>query len=64
MKKFILMSILLLASISGYSQNIRTTSITTTGFTVAVRNRVDVIGLLPTWNNVNGASVDILITEK
>lgn len=46
------------------SQNIRTTSITTTGFTVLVRNRVDVVGLLPTWNNVSGATVDILVTEK
>lgn len=46
------------------TQNIRITSVSTTGFTVLVRNRVDVIGLLPTWNNVSGASVDILITEK
>lgn len=46
------------------SQNIRTTSITTTGFTVLVRNRVDVVGLLPTWGNVSGATVDILVTEK
>lgn len=46
------------------TQNIRTTSITTTGFTVLVRNRVDVVGLLPSWNNVSGASVDVLITEK
>lgn len=46
------------------TQNIRTTAISTTGFTVLVRNRVDVIGLLPSWNNVSGASVDVLITEK
>ena len=38
--------------------------VSTTGFTVTVRNRVDVIGLLPTWVNVTGANVDILITEK
>lgn len=37
---------------------------TTTGVTVTVRNRTDVVGLLPTWSNVNGASVDILVTEK
>lgn len=37
---------------------------TTTSVTVTVRNRVDVIGLLPTWSNVNGANVDILVTEK
>lgn len=46
------------------TQNIRTTSITTTGFVVLVRNRVDVIGLLPSWTNVSGANVDVLITEK
>lgn len=46
------------------TQNIRITSITTTGFTVLVRNRVDIVGLLPTWNNVSGASVDVLIVEK
>lgn len=45
------------------TQNIRTTSVSTTGFTVLVRNRVDVVGLLPSWQNVNGASVHILITE-
>jgi len=46
------------------TQNIRITSIGTTGFTVTVRNRTDVVGLLPTWSNVNGASVDVLITQK
>lgn len=46
------------------TQNIRITSVSTTGFTVLVRNRVDVIGLLPTWNNVTGATVDILVTDK
>lgn len=46
------------------TQNIRITSITTTGFTVLVRNRTDAIGLLPTYSNVNGASVDVLILEK
>jgi len=46
------------------NQNIRITSIGTTGFTVTVRNRTDVVGLLPTWSNVNGASVDVLITQK
>jgi len=46
------------------TQNLRITSISTTGFTVTVRNRTDVVGLLPTWSNVNGANVDVLITEK
>jgi len=46
------------------TQTWRVTSITTTGFSVLVRNRVDVIGLLPTYANVSGAALDVLITEK
>lgn len=46
------------------NQNIRITAISTTGFTVLARTRVDVIGLLPTWNNATGIGVDVLITEK
>jgi len=46
------------------SQNIRTTSVTSTGVTVLVRNRVDVVGLLPTWVNVSGATVDLIVTAK
>lgn len=51
--------------IGGTNTNlIKISSITTTGFTVNVVTRVDVIGLLPTYNNVNGATVDVLVTEK
>lgn len=46
------------------TQNIRITSINTTGFAVLVRNRTDVVGLLPSYSNVNGATVDVVITEK
>lgn len=46
------------------TQNIRITAISTTGFTVLVRNRTDALGLLPSYSNVNGASVDVLINEK
>ena len=46
------------------NQNLRITAISTTGFTVLARTRVDVIGLLPTWNNANGLAVDVLINEK
>jgi len=46
------------------TQTWRVTSITTTGFSVTVRNRVDVIGLLPTYSNVATAALDVLITEK
>lgn len=46
------------------SQNLRITSRTTTGFTVLIRNRTDALGLLPSWSNVSGAEVDVLVTEK
>lgn len=47
--------------------NVRDTPVpvvSTTGFTINVQRRTDVIGLLPSYANVNGAGVDILITEK
>lgn len=37
---------------------------TTTGVTVNVVNRTDVIGLLPSYANVTGAAVDVLVTSK
>ncbi len=46
------------------TQTVRITSVSTTGFTVLVRNRTDVLGLLPSYSNVSGAAVDVLITEK
>lgn len=47
--------------------NVRDTPIVTvssTGFTVNIQRRTDVLGLLPTYANVNGGAVDVLITEK
>lgn len=46
------------------TQIIRIGTPSTTSVTVTVRNRTDVVGLLPSWSNVNGATVDIIITEK
>lgn len=46
------------------TQLIKITSVSTTGFTVTVVNRVDVLGLLPSYVAVNGAAVDVLITQK
>lgn len=43
---------------------IRVTSITTTGCVVNARRRTDVVGLLPSFSNLNGASVTVLITER
>lgn len=51
--------------IGGSNTNLlKITSITTTGFTVTVVNRVDQVGQLPSYAVVNGALVDVLITEK
>lgn len=44
--------------------SIRITASSTTGFTVLVRNRTDVIGLLPSFANVSSASVSVLVTER
>lgn len=46
------------------TQSSRITAISTTGFTVLIRNRTDVVGLLPSYANVSGASVDVVVTEK
>lgn len=46
------------------AQMIKLTAVSTTGFTVTVRTRNDVLGLLPTWSNVSGADVMILVTEN
>lgn len=45
-------------------ETILLTSSTTTGFTVYVQLRSDVIGLLPTYSNVNSRNVDVLVSEK
>lgn len=39
-------------------------SSSTTGFTVTANNRVEVLGLLPTYPTLNGAVVNIIVTEK
>lgn len=40
------------------------TSSSTTGFTVTANNRVEVLGLLPTYPTLNGAVVNVTVTEK
>lgn len=54
------------ANIIGASdtQNLRITSVSTTGFTVTARNRTDIAGLVPTFSNASSLAVDVLITEK
>lgn len=46
------------------NQFARVTAISTTGFSVIARLRTDVAGLLPTFSNINAATIDVLITEK
>lgn len=46
------------------TQTVRITSSTTTGCTLYVQNRVDVVGLLPSYVNVSGATVDVLVTAQ
>lgn len=43
---------------------IRVMSISTTGATINVRRRTDVVGLLPAFANLNGATVTVLATER
>lgn len=45
-------------------QTILLSSSTPSGFTVYVQARTDVLGLLPSYSNVSGAIVDMLVTEK
>lgn len=40
------------------------TSSTATGCSFLVQARADILGLLPTYSNVNNAQVDVLVTEK
>ena len=46
------------------TQTVKITAISATGFTVNVTNRNEVLGLLPTYTNVTGANLDIIVTEK
>ncbi len=46
------------------TQTIRITSVSSSSVSVLVRNRTDVLGLLPSYSNVSGAAVDVLVTEK
>lgn len=50
--------------IGGTNKYSKTVTVTTTGFSIHIESRTDTLGLLPSYSNVNGASVDILITEK
>lgn len=46
------------------TQNALLTASSATGFTVNVKNRTDIVGLLPSYANVTGAAVDVVVVEK
>lgn len=46
------------------NQFVRVTAVSTTGFTVNARSRTDVVGLLPAFANLNGATVSVLVTAR
>jgi len=52
------------AGSSSDTRTVRITASSTTGFTVNVRNRTDVIGLLPSYANVRSAAGSVLVTER
>lgn len=46
------------------TRTVRITASSTTGFTVNVRNRSEVLGLLPSYSNVPSIPVGVLVTER
>lgn len=49
---------------AGDTNSWRVTSVSSSSFTVLARNRTDVIGLLPSFSNVSGATIGVLVTER
>lgn len=50
--------------INGSNKQTIIPTVTTTGFSCYVQLRADVLGLLPTYSNVNGAEIDVIVTSK
>lgn len=50
--------------IGGTNKQAVTTNVSESTVVVKVENRVDVVGLLPSFTNVVGANVDLLVTAK
>lgn len=50
--------------ISGSNKETQVTTVTTTGFSIYCQLRADVLGLVPSYSNVSGRSIDVLVTEK
>jgi hypothetical protein len=46
------------------NQFVRVTAVSTTGFTINARSRTDALGLLPTFSNLNGVSISVLVTAR
>ena len=49
--------------ISGNNKETMVVTSTNTGFSILVQTRNDVVGLLPTYSNVSGRTVQVLITQ-
>jgi len=49
--------------IAGTNKETIVTNVTNTGFTLLVQGRNDVIGVLPTYSNVSGRTVQVLVTQ-
>lgn len=50
--------------IGGNNKETQIVTVSATGFTVKIELRTDVLGLLPSYSNVNGRPVDVRIREK
>lgn len=50
--------------INGNNKWTQITNVSTTGFTVYIQLRTDIAGLLPTYSNVSGATIRVLISEQ
>lgn len=50
--------------ISGTNKETIVTNVTANSFSIHVETRADILGLLPSYSNVIGRSMDILVTEK
>lgn len=50
--------------IGGTNKTTAITTVTNTGFSIYVQARADILGLLPTYSNVTGQAIDVLVTEK
>lgn len=56
--------IICVTPVGGTNKESQVVTSTTSGFSIKVELRSDVVGLLPTYSNVNGRKVDVIVTEQ